>query len=619
MDGNMYMRFERPLPQTFTDTVGNLEMVFNYSELADKEIPDPNDPSQTIIVKVAKYRLTTNIYPCEIHDGGVPDVDIDIDLSTQEVAQINGNKIDINILKQLVNGILGDLEQLQDLTKYGLKIYHIDPTPDAPTNAPDLMDGDKTAQGYVWLSTIDATAKIYNMYLWAFDVDTASFRWYDMGLFPSVRPNHQWSGTELSIENPDGSYTDWVDLKGDKGDDGVSVDMQQGVYAVDTLPAFEDTAEGQAYLVLDADSKYDLYIHGIGGTDWTIIDDWGGVPGPQGAKGDKGDKGDPGKDGDGASTQYTIYPREIYAGRDVDNCFFALQGPVPTGGTLTVEVLDIFTFAVSKFYIANIYEDATGEWSISIDASAPNGKWSTFALLQVYDGTIVVASYPIQSSVLIGPQKFYQWRLNIDNFVCGELHFESFRLPFPQPAKPLNMLNFCDTVDVKAVFNVTQGDSAQRQDVTCTFDGYPFIASVYRLYDMPNNDWMDWQALSIPVIPFEDVRDYQFNNTGAGDIYLSLSVNSDTKTLNVSVVVDISYGNADLGTYTMPLSEFTQNQQFWIKSNPVQIADIVANGFTIGTFTIDPAVGVTVVYSALVLNQQHDTAECTVPWILDFV
>lgn len=34
------------------------------------------------------------------------------------------------------------------------------------------------------------------------------------------KPNHQWSGTSLRFENPDDTWGDYVDLKGDKGEDG---------------------------------------------------------------------------------------------------------------------------------------------------------------------------------------------------------------------------------------------------------------------------------------------------------------------------------------------------------------------------------------------------------------
>ncbi len=46
-------------------------------------------------------------------------------------------------------------------------------------------------------------------------------------------------------------------------------------------------SEGQAFIVDDdeIDGQYDLYMHPIGGTDWQVVDNWGGIPGPQGPTG----------------------------------------------------------------------------------------------------------------------------------------------------------------------------------------------------------------------------------------------------------------------------------------------------------------------------------------------
>ncbi len=56
------------------------------------------------------------------------------------------------------------------------------------------------------------------------------------------------------------------------------------------LPDFADTQEGSAYVVDDdqTEGQYDLYIHSAKGRAWTIVNNWGGVPGPRGVKGDTG-------------------------------------------------------------------------------------------------------------------------------------------------------------------------------------------------------------------------------------------------------------------------------------------------------------------------------------------
>ncbi len=114
---------------------------------------------------------------------------------------------------------------------------------------------------------------------------------------------------------------------GPKGQDGVSGRIMDGIYnmpGVDgpyrTLPAFADTVEGDQFIVDDpsVESLRDLYIHGAGGTDWTINESWSGVPGPQGeqgpqgtqgptgATGEKGDKGNDGQDGAPGQSAVTL-------------------------------------------------------------------------------------------------------------------------------------------------------------------------------------------------------------------------------------------------------------------------------------------------------------------------
>ena len=73
-----------------------------------------------------------------------------------------------------------------------------------------------------------------------------------------------------------------------EGADGTSVNIQTGIYTEGSLPSFAQTQTNDAYIVQDSEGKYDLYIHGYGGVNWTIVDDWGGVPGPEGPSGEKG-------------------------------------------------------------------------------------------------------------------------------------------------------------------------------------------------------------------------------------------------------------------------------------------------------------------------------------------
>ena len=107
--------------------------------------------------------------------------------------------------------------------------------------------------------------------------------------------------------------------KGDKGDPGESIDIKSGIVQnPSNLPAFSTTEENDAYVVLNtsgATVAYDLYFHGIGGTDWTIIPNWGGIQGPkgdtgatgaQGVQGIQGEQGEKGNDGLNAAAQKFI-------------------------------------------------------------------------------------------------------------------------------------------------------------------------------------------------------------------------------------------------------------------------------------------------------------------------
>ena len=82
-----------------------------------------------------------------------------------------------------------------------------------------------------------------------------------------------------------------------EGKDGSSINIQDGIYTVSTLPNFSITQTNDAYIVQDTEGKYDLYIHAYGGVTWTIVDNWSGVPGPAGPQGATGATGPQGPQG----------------------------------------------------------------------------------------------------------------------------------------------------------------------------------------------------------------------------------------------------------------------------------------------------------------------------------
>jgi len=98
-----------------------------------------------------------------------------------------------------------------------------------------------------------------------------------------------------SIRGPVGQKGD----KGDKGDAGLAFTMIGGIWRKDTLPSLSTVQRGYGYAVEDNTSTtgYCLYFLGESGTAWSIIRDWGGVPGPRGEQGLRGERGERGEVG----------------------------------------------------------------------------------------------------------------------------------------------------------------------------------------------------------------------------------------------------------------------------------------------------------------------------------
>mgnify|MGYP000915918401 CR=1 FL=1 len=237
LNGAEYMIFENPLPKTFTADTGEIEIVINYSEIATNEIGE----------KIITSRLTTNIYHAQVAEGGVSDSQTNTDLKGQEVAQINANTIAIEQMKDDVDNLL-------------------------------LPPDDSEAN-------LEGTARVEITEDGRFKFSYLKGREGDKGDIPA----HNWDGTSLQFENPDGSYGEFVNLigrTGDKGNDGLAVNIIGGILNNPTeLPVFGETNIGDAYLVTDVDMTLSMYAHTDSTDDWTIIHNWNGIPGPQGIPG----------------------------------------------------------------------------------------------------------------------------------------------------------------------------------------------------------------------------------------------------------------------------------------------------------------------------------------------
>ena len=98
---------------------------------------------------------------------------------------------------------------------------------------------------------------------------------------PGPPPSHEWDGTRLRFENPDGSFGPFIDLQGPQGN---------SVKVVGSVPTVEDLPQGNQNQIGDLifiESSGDGYVWN--GEKWINV---GRIQGPQGERGQKGDKGD---------------------------------------------------------------------------------------------------------------------------------------------------------------------------------------------------------------------------------------------------------------------------------------------------------------------------------------
>jgi len=92
LDGIQFMLFERPLPASFTDTVGDLELTFNYTEF---------DEDNRITAS-----MVTNLFRTHVSEGGFIEEDVNLGQENELLAtQVNANTVAIDML-------WGELESL---------------------------------------------------------------------------------------------------------------------------------------------------------------------------------------------------------------------------------------------------------------------------------------------------------------------------------------------------------------------------------------------------------------------------------------------------------------------------------------------------------------------------
>ena len=91
IENEKYMLFETPLPKAFTDTVGELELVFTYSEV------DRDNKATT--------RLASGIYKTTVDDSGVSSGET-VDPVGGELARLNDMTVKVEQLEDSVDALL---------------------------------------------------------------------------------------------------------------------------------------------------------------------------------------------------------------------------------------------------------------------------------------------------------------------------------------------------------------------------------------------------------------------------------------------------------------------------------------------------------------------------------
>jgi len=110
-----------------------------------------------------------------------------------------------------------------------------------------------------------------------------------------LSPEHEWDGTQLRFENPDGSFGSFVNLlgpKGEDGQDGSGVTIVGSVADEGDLPDPYNGNQGDMFITENDGQGYVW-----DGTNWIAIGQIQGPSGPAGPKGDTGDQGIPGIQG----------------------------------------------------------------------------------------------------------------------------------------------------------------------------------------------------------------------------------------------------------------------------------------------------------------------------------
>ena len=277
-----YMVFETPLPKAFTDTVGDLELVFTYSEVNAEN--------------KAATRLASGIYKTTVGDSDVSSGDT-VDPTGGELARLNDMTVKMEQLEDSVDALLQPPDNT-DADKVGTPSVEL--TEDGRLKFSELK-GEKGDTGEITVGKVttvqyDQFAKVTNSgtttdAVLDFEIPQGKPAFVKVGKVVTIPPESEAQVVNVGTENDpvlDFYIPEGVGFKADKTYPSVEA-MNEG-YATDGVRMY-------GFVIIDTGNVNDednakLYIKKP--TAYEYLTDLSGAQGIKGDKGDKGDTGEPG-------------------------------------------------------------------------------------------------------------------------------------------------------------------------------------------------------------------------------------------------------------------------------------------------------------------------------------
>ena len=204
--------------------------------------------------------------------------------------------------------------------------------------------------------------------------------------------------------------------RGEPGSPGSTINILDGIYSNPSeLPSFSSVNVNNGYLVIDTSGSlvtYDLYYKAEDGSDWSIVPNWGGIPGPKGDKGEKGDTGNQGIQGEQGIQGVQGNQAPYYNG-------FYNPGKVPTvGDNYSLNVSDFNStpqiIPVEGIIIYCIYNNVAYLVEISINSELDN----------IYNCTVTNVSKLKGES----EQKSIKYNHIYTNYFSGDVGVDAFNI-----------------------------------------------------------------------------------------------------------------------------------------------------------------------------------------------